>query len=130
MVELLCWMNDNRPERRSTPLGPGASRQRRSGRPSLALRQRSLALGGESPPRLLRAAFDEADCSDERIEHTRIVAHARDTIETIVQRVGILAFELRRLADADGTQVGGDGLADIGQVFQICAPGRRLARRA
>src|SRR5271166_1569671 len=112
------------------PRGRRACRQRRSTRPSLALQQRTFALGGVGPPRPRRTAFDEAHHGDKRIEQTRIVAHARDTIETIVQGVGILALELRRLPDANLTQVGGDRLADIGQVFQVHGLGRCLAHRA
>src|SRR5277367_214296 len=77
-----------------------------------------------------RTAFDKADHGDKRIEHTRIVAQARDTIETIVQGVGIFALELCRLADADQAQVCGNRLADIGQVFELHRLGRRLAHRA
>ena len=96
-----------------------ALRRWRPGRGLRARGQRALALGGVGPPGLCRRALDEAHRRDEGVEHAGIVAHAGTAVEHLVERVGIAAGELRRPTDADRAQVGGDGRADVGQVFEM-----------
>jgi hypothetical protein len=60
-----------------------------------------------------RRAFHEAHGGDERVEHARILAHARHEAEPVVERVRISPGQIVRMRDPDRPEIGRQRRSDV-----------------
>lgn len=83
-------------------------------------REAAFACLGKCPPAEGFAGFQEVLCRHQRIEYAGVMPVLHGWRQRQIDRQRITARELRRLQNANGTQIGSDGFADVGQVFKTC----------
>src|SRR5262245_16305737 len=81
-------------------------------------RQASFSFRRVRPPGPLRPSRHEPHGGDERVEQAGVVALARLLAQVLVQRIGVTARQVGGGGYAQPPKVGGDGWADVGDVFQ------------
>src|SRR6516165_8248730 len=81
-------------------------------------RQASFSFRRVLPPGLLRPSRHEPHGGDERVEQAGVVALARPLAQVLVERIGVTAQQIGGGGYAEPTKIGGDGWADVGDVFQ------------